>query len=170
MSFFTLAEDRYSVRKFSDKPIDQDTLEQILKAGRLAPTACNIQPQHILVIQSPDGMAKLKKCTPCDFGAPMALIVCYDKSESWKRPHDGKDHGDIDASIVCAHMMFAAQELGLGGTWVCFFDPAAVVREFNLPKNIVPSSMFPLGYAAADAEPAPGHLQRKPLDETVQYI
>jgi nitroreductase len=170
MSFFTLAENRYSLRKFSDKPVDSETLEQILNAGRLAPTACNIQPQHILVIQSPEAIAKLKKCTPCDFGAPMALIICYDKSTSWKRPHDGKDHGDIDASIVCAHMVFEAQELGLGCTWVCFFDPAAVVREFDLPENIIPSSILPMGYAAVDAEPAPVHFQRKPIEETVRYL
>lgn len=170
MSFYELAEKRYSVRKFSDKPVEKEKMDMILQAGRIAPTAKNFQPQQIFVVQSKDGMEKLNRCTPCIYGAPAALLICYDKDKSWKRPHDKKDHGDIDASIVCAHMMFEAHELGLGTTWVCHYDPAAVVREFSLPENIVPSSILPLGYPAADAEPAPFHGDRKPLDETVKYI
>ena len=161
MAFLDLARDRYSVRKFSDKPVERDVLALILQAGRLAPTACNNQPQSILVLESAEALDKLKKCTPCHFGAPAALIICYDKNVSWKRPFDGKEHGDIDASIVCAHMMLAAAELGLGTTWVCHYDPDAVIREFAIPENLVPSSILPLGYPAADAKPAHLHSEEK---------
>ncbi len=67
-------------------------------------------------------------------------------------------------------MMFEAAELGLGTTWVCYFDPEAIVREFSLPENIVPSSLLPLGYAAGNAAPAPLHTQRKPVGDTVSII
>lgn len=170
MTFLELAQKRYSVRKFSNKPVEREKLDKILEAGRVAPTACNNQPQSILVLQSAQALEKLKKCTPCHFDAPTALIVCYDNTTSWKRHFDKKDHGDIDASIVCAHMMFEAVEMGLGATWVCHFDPQAVIREFSLPENIVPSSILPLGYAAEDAEPAPLHAQRKSLGETVTVL
>ena len=100
----------------------------------------------------------------------MAILICYDKNTSWKRSYDKKDHGDIDASIVCASMMFEAAELGLGTSWVCNFDPEAVKREFSLPGNIVPSSILPLGYPADDAKPAPLHEQRKPISDTVTVL
>ncbi len=170
MEFLKLAEKRYSVRKFSDKTIEKEKMELILNAGRVAPTAKNFQPQQIFVIQSADSLEKLNRCSRCIYGAPTALLICYDKNTSWKRPFDNKDHGDIDASIVCSHMMLQAEELGLGTVWVCYFDPEAVIKEFNLPENLVPSSILPIGYPADDAEPAPFHAQRKPLTETVDYI
>ena len=170
MSFLDLATNRYSVRKFKDVPVEKEKMEKILEAGRIAPTACNNQPQSVLVLQSPEALEKLKKCTPCHFNAPLAIIICYDKNTSWKRPYDQKDHGDIDASIVCASMMFEATELGLGTTWVCYFDPEAVITEFSLPENTVPSSILPIGYAADNAVPAPLHSQRKPLGDTTKVI
>ena len=60
MSFIKLAEDRYSVRSFSSKPVEKEKLELILKAGQKAPTACNFQPQRILVIESSEAIEKLK--------------------------------------------------------------------------------------------------------------
>lgn len=170
MTFFELAANRYSVRQFSNAPVETEKLEKILEAGRLAPTACNNQPQSVFVLQSQEALDKLKKSTRCHFDAPMALLVCYDRDTSWKRSYDNKEHGDIDASIVCASMMFEAAELGLGTTWVCYFDPVAVIREFSLPENIIPSSILPLGYPADTAVPAPMHTQRKPAGETVRFI
>jgi nitroreductase len=170
MTFLELAEKRYSVRKFSDAPVEKEKLDMILQAGRLAPTAKNFQPQRILVVQSKEGLEKLSKSTPCIYGAPVALVICYDKGKSWVRPQDKKDHGDIDASSVCAHMMLEAAELGLGTTWVCWYDPAVVIREFDLPESLVPSSILPIGYPAADAAPAPPHFIRQPISETVKYV
>ena len=76
MDFLQLAtEERYSVRQFSDKPVEQEKLDLILEAGRIAPTACNYQPQRILVIREPEGLDKLKQCTSCHFDAPLALLI-----------------------------------------------------------------------------------------------
>lgn len=169
MSFIKLAEERYSVRSFSDKPVEKEKLELILKAGQLAPTACNLQPQRILVIESPEALEKLKKCTPCHYNAPIVLLVCYDRAQSWKRTYDSEDSGAVDASIVATQMMLEAAELGLGTTWVGFFDPALVRSEFSLPDNIIPVAIFPLGYPSDNGKPAELHYQRKPLEETVKY-
>lgn len=169
MVFSQLAANRYSVRQFSTKPVEKEKLEHILNVGRLAPTACNNQPQRILVIESKEALEKLQKCTPCAFQAPLALLVCYDSNVSWKRGCDGKEFGDIDASIVGAHLMMEAAELGLGTTWVGYFDPGAVRREFCLPEHIVPVALFPLGYPAENSAPGPRHAERKPLGDFVVY-
>jgi nitroreductase len=170
MKFINLAEDRYSLRKFNDKSVEKEKLDLVLKAGQLAPTAGNLQPQRILVIESSEAMGKLKKCTPCHFNAPMVLLVCYDNAISAKRSYDDYDTGDADASIVATHMMLQIAELGLGSTWVAHFDPAAVRKEFSLPERFVPVALLPLGYPAEDAAPnAQMHHSRKPIEETVFY-
>lgn len=169
MNFIKLAEDRYSLRKFSDKPIEKEKLNLILRAGQLAPTACNYQPQRILVIESGKALEKLKKCTPYHFNAQMVLLICYDNVISWKRKFDGKDSGDVDASIVSTHMMLQAADLGLGTTWVGHFDPALMIKEFALPDNIVPVVLLPIGYPAKDASQNPLHSERKSIEDTVFY-
>jgi nitroreductase len=170
MEFINLAEGRYSLRKFSEKPVEKEKLDLVLKAGRLAPTACNNQPQRILVIENEEALAKFKRCTPCHFNAPMALLVCYDNTVSWKRNFDGKDSGDNDVGIVATHLMLQAAELGLGTTWVGNFDPANIEKEFSLPANIVPVALIPLGYPAEDATPNERlHYHRKRVEETVFY-
>ena len=141
MDFIKLAKERYSVRKFAAKKVEEEKVAQILEAGRCAPTAVNYQPQRILVIESGDSLAKLRECTPYHFNAPLALLVCYDRTASWKRSYDGCDMGVVDASIVAAQMMLEAASLGLGTTWVGHFDPAAVRTAFELPEYIEPVAL-----------------------------
>ena len=164
-----LLHDRYSVRKFTEEAVSDEVLNKILEAGRIAPTACNNQPHKILVIRTEEGMEKLKKCTSCTFGAKAALLVCYDKDLCWYRKYDGKSSGDIDASIVTTHLMLEAASLGVGTTWVMWFDPKAMRREFNIPENFEPTALLPLGYPAEDCVPAPLHTQFRPVEETVIY-
>jgi len=169
MEYSSLIKERYSVRKFSVKPVEQSKVTAILEAARAAPTACNKQPQRILVLQDAESMEKLKTCTPCTFDAPMALAVCCNMDEAWVRSFDNYNGGVIDASIVGTHIMLAAHNLGLGSTWVGYFDPAVLRKSFNLPTNIEPVALFPIGYPAPDAKPAHLHAQRRPLEETVVY-
>ena len=170
MEFTELIKARYSVRKLQSKAVEADKLEAILEAARVAPTACNNQPQKLLVVQSAEAMAKLAKCTPFTFNAPLAIIVCVDMTECWERPFDGNKSGEVDAAIVGTHIVLKVAELGLGTTWVGYFDPAKVKAQFALPDTLVPVAVFPIGYPASDAAPAAFHTQRKPLEETVQYL
>ena len=110
MEFLELAQKRYSVRSFSQRPVEQEKLEKVLEAGRLAPTATNAQPQRILVLQGQEEMNRRGQCTKFTFGAPMALVVCADKEAAWVRGCDGKNHAEIDACIVATHMMLEAAE------------------------------------------------------------
>ena len=170
MDFQTLAQERYSVRQFSDRRVEKDVLEKILHAGHVAPTACNKQPQRIYVLQRPEAVEKMRKCTVCHFDAPMGLLICYDKTISWKRSYDGQDSGWVDASIVATHMMLAAHELGVGTTWVMYFSPESAIAEFHLPENIVPVALLPMGYPAPDAQPSAMHAQFRPEKDIVTVL
>ncbi|MCD7947086.1 MAG: nitroreductase family protein [Oscillospiraceae bacterium] len=169
MEFEAMAQARYSVRKFSDQPVEQEKIDRLLAVCRTAPTAKNNQPQRILVIRSPEAVEKLKACTPCHFYAPLAFLVCYDAAQVWERPYDGYKSGEVDAAIVGTHLMLAAEALGLGTTWVMHYDPAAIRAQYSLPEHIMPVGLFPMGYPAADAKPGPMHPERKPLTQTVCY-
>ena len=168
-TFLELAADRCSVRKFKDVPVEKEKLDKILQAGRIAPTACNYQPQRVLVINTPEGLEKLKKCTSCHFNAPLALLTFVNTDECWQRQYDGQTSEFVDGSIVTTHMMLEAAELGIGSCWVMWFDPEAVRREFNVPEDLVPVSLLPMGYPADGYQPSPKHSQIRPAEETVIY-
>ncbi|HBN82123.1 MAG TPA: nitroreductase [Ruminococcaceae bacterium] len=169
MEFTEVLKSRYSVRKFSDRKIEKEKLDKILEAGRTAPTAVDYQPQRILVLDSEENLTKLKDCTPYHFNAPLALLVCYDNTASWKRPFDGKDMGEVDASVVATHMMLEVTDLGLGSTWVGHFDAEKAKKLYQLPENIIPVMLLPIGYPREDARPSVLHLKRLDLDKTVFY-
>ena len=169
MEYSQLIKDRYSVRKLGSQSVEEDKVKAILEAARVSPTAVNKQPQRLLVLRSPESMAKLKECTPYSFGAPMAIAVCCNWDEAWVRPYDNYNSGVIDAAVVGTHIMLAVHDLGLGSTWVGHFDPVLFREKFNLPENIEPVVVFPIGYPAPEAKPAHLHAKRRPLEETVVY-
>ena len=168
--FLKLAGERYSVRSFTGEAVPEETVRKILEAGRLAPTACNRQPQRILAVRSPEGLAHLRKCTECHFNAPLALIVCYDTNECWKRSYDGHFSGEADACIVATHMMLEAASLGVGSTWVMYFIPEAVKTEFELPGELEPAAILVMGFPAPGCVPSAMHGSRKPAEETVRFV
>jgi nitroreductase len=169
MSFLELAKKRYSARDYNTKAVEPEKIKEILEAGRVAPTACNNQPQKIIVVQTPEGMAKIAKGYK-DFHAPAALIVCADHRDTWHRSYDGKDSADIDASIVTTHMILCAADLGLDSVWICAFKPAVIREEFHIPENVEPINILLLGYAKCEPKSPERHdTLRKPLDETVVY-
>ncbi|MDD4097632.1 MAG: nitroreductase family protein, partial [Lentisphaeria bacterium] len=141
-----------------------------LQAGRLAPTACNKQPQRIFVLQSESARAAVRRSTECHFSAPVVLMICCDVAHSWQSPFTGRTSGEVDAAIVTTHMMLAAADLGLGTTWVGYFRPEPLVEFCRLPDGIVPVALLPIGYPAEEATPGPMHDCREPLNATVKYV
>ncbi len=170
MDFNDVINKRYSVRKFDTRKVEKEKIDAILNAARIAPTAKNNQPQRVYVLESDDAVEKLKKCTACHYDAPMAFLICYDKTFGWVRPADGKDCGQVDAAIVTTYMMLEATAQGLGTVWVGLFDPKTVSDVLNLPENIVPVAFLPTGYAASDSVPSERHEARKQLAETVVVL
>ena len=112
MSVTDLMANRYSERRFSPAPVEDEKLQAILAAGALAPTAENKQPQRILVVRGDEALAKMDKCTRCRFGAPVVLVLAYDMTVAARHP-DVTDFGTVDIAIVGDHMSLAAEELGV---------------------------------------------------------
>ena len=170
MEFAEGVKNRYSCKKYDEKQISAEQLDAVLQAGRLAPTAKNLQGQRIYVVQSAEGLAKIDELTPCRYGAPTVLVVAFDKNSVFVYPGEEANSGVEDASIVATHMMLAATNKGVDSCWLNFFDPAAVAKAFDLPENEQVLMLLDLGFAAEGFAPLPNHTSRKPLEETVKYL
>ena len=169
MDFLELAKQRCTTRGFTEKTIGKSHLDRILSAGRVAPSACNMQPQRIIVVRQPDNILKVQKAYQT-FGSQCVLIVCQDKRNALIRPFDGKCSGDLDIGIVCDHMMLAARELNIGSVMVGLFDPEIIRKEFNIPEYIEPTALLLLGYPDKEFLSADRHTrERKPLTDIVMY-
>lgn len=164
MSFLDLANKRFSVRAYDSKPVSEQDLEQVLEAGRLAPSAANRQPVHFIVLRGEEQRRALGVAYPRDWfwKTPVLLVVCVDTARGWSRT-DGKNYADVDGAIAMDHMTLCAADLGLGTCWIGAFDPVKVRRILNLPEGIEPLAMTPLGYPTE----AVRAKSRKALDEIV---
>lgn len=169
MEFINIAKQRSSVRDYTEKKVETEKLEKILEAAHVAPTAANLQPVHLIAVQSEEGLAKIGKAANI-YGAPLAIIVCADHNKAWVRPFDNKQTGDIDASILTDHMMLQATELGLGSVWVCYFKPDVLSKEFNLPANLEPVNILVIGYSNVEnADTNRFDSNRIPMNQLVSY-
>lgn len=170
MEFKAVVKNRYSCKKYSDRQVPEEKLLAILEAGRLAPTAKNLQEQRIYVLQSAEALAMVDKVTPCRYGAPTVLAVAYDKNNVFTYPGGKVNSGAEDATIVATHMILAAANEGVDSCWLNFLDPEKTTAELGLPENEEVVMLMDLGFAAEGAGPLPNHGNRKPLSETVIYM
>lgn len=167
--FYALSEDRFSCRAFKPDAVEPSLLLSVLDAARLAPSACNRQPWMFAVADTEE----LRQAVAASYhrewfaSAPVYIVACGLHSEAWHRQADGKDHTDVDVAIAVEHLCLAAASLGLGTCWVCNFDTAAVARAFNMPDDVEPIALIPLGYPADGIAPAP--KKRKNLTEIVRW-
>lgn len=141
-----------------------------MEAGRVAPTAKNLQEQHIYVVQSENGLAAIDKVTPCRYGAPVVLVVAYNKNNVFTYPGEKRDSGIEDASIVATHMLLAAYNEGVDSCWINFFNPDELAQALNLPEDEEVLMLLDLGIAAEGTEALSNHNSRKALTETVTYM
>ena len=165
MEFNTVLQRRYSCRAFSPTPVEQEKVDRILEAGRIAPTAVNKQPVHLWAISDPDTLEAVKGVTRSNYGAPLILVVGCRPADAWVRRYDGKNGAEVDASIVATYLMLAAENEGLATLWVGSFDPAQL-------RGILPGSegyelvaMINAGYPAPESQPSPMHGARKAMDD-----
>ena len=166
MEFEKVIKERFSTRKFSDKKVEKEKLAKILEAARLAPTAKNLQAFKIYVVESREGIEKIDKATRCRYNAPTVLVICGDKNSY---SHGNHSYVDIDTSIVTTHLMLAATNEGIDNIWIGLFEPDIIKEEFNLPDNLIPVNLLPIGYKTDDFKPSPMHTTRKNLEELVEY-
>lgn len=169
MEFKDVVKERYSCKKYDSRQISDVQLAAILEAGRLAPTAKNLQEQRIYVLQSPEALAIVDELTPCRYGAPTVIAVAFDTDNVFTYPGGKRDSGIEDAAIVATHMMLAAKDAGVESCWLNLFDPDIAKEKLGLPDNQEVLMLLDLGFPAEGAGPLPNHANRKPLDETVEY-
>ena len=193
MDFMDISKMRITVRQFDPRPVEQEKIEKILEAGRWSPTAVNYQPQRILVLNTPDKLAKVREfCSfgydkkysdlakECDdsangknnyyYGAPLVLYVCYDKTVCWQHPQNGELSGPTDAAIVATHMMLEAASIGLGTVWISYFDKDKARQLLEVPEQYEPLCMLYIGYPAEDFTPNPVMTgKRYPIEHTCFY-
>jgi nitroreductase len=167
MEFSQLITQRYSVRAYHPTPVEEEKLQQVLEAARLAPTAANRQPFQIIVTHVAGKEEGLRKVYHREWftQAPLVLCVCGVHRQGWVRSYDSLNATLIDTAIVMTHILLAAANLGLGTCWVGAFNPAAAREFFKLPEEIEPVALTPLGYPADTLRPK----ERKPLTELVRY-
>ena len=161
---------RYSCKKFAARQVEEEKLSAILEAGRLAPTAKNLQEQRVYVIRSAEILKKIDGVTPCRYGAPTVLVVAFDKNSVFTYPGGKRDSGVEDATIAATQMILAAADEGVDSCWVNYFDPDQLARALQLPENEEVLMVMDLGYAAEGAGPLSNHFSRKALTETVRYL
>lgn len=169
MDFIQLAKNRYSCRKYKQLPVEDEKLNRVLEAGRIAPSAVNYQPWFFVVVRG-ENLGNVRSCYHRDWfrSAPLCIVLCSDHSTSWKRG-DGKDHADIDIAIAADHITLAAASLGLATCWVCNFDREKLAETLNLPEHVEPAVILPLGYPEDTADTERHSVKRKPLKDIVVY-
>jgi nitroreductase len=170
MEFKEVIQTRYSCRKYADRQVEPEKLTPILNAGRLAPTAKNLQEQHIYVLQSAEALEKIDEVTPCRYGAPTVLIVAFDSQNVFTYPGGKRDSGVEDAAIVATHLILAAADEGIASCWINYFDPEKMAEILGLPENEEVLMMLDLGYSAEGFGATLGNKPRKPLEETVTFM
>lgn len=170
MNFTDLTRKRYSVRKFKTEPVSAEQIEEILEVAGNAPTACNKQPQRIIVVTSEKAREKIMRSTECHFNAPTFFVVCYDRTESWHRAFDRQDYGMVDCAIVMTQMMLKIEEMGLGSCFVAWFDPETLKKELQLAPEIIPVGILPCGVPAEDSAPLPMHSDKKPISDIASLM
>lgn len=166
MDFSELITKRYSVRAYKPDPVEEDKLNQILAAARLAPTAANHQPFRLIVTKTKGREQELRRIYGADWfaDAPIVICVCAVRSEGWTR-RDGRCYVDVDAAIVMDHITLQAADLGLGTCWIGAFDAEAAREVLQLPEGWDPVLFTPLGYPADE----PREKRRRQIEELVVW-
>jgi nitroreductase len=177
MDFLDLVQRRRSFRKYSDRPIPREDILKCLEAARLAPSACNSQPWHFIVIDEPQlrkraakrifsGVYAMNKFAE---EAPVLIAVVTEKSKllaSFGGQVRDTSYCLIDIGIACEHLILQARELGIGSCWIGWFDEKALKEELKIAKHKKIDIVISLGYDAEEKIPS---KNRKSLSEISSF-
>lgn len=166
MEFNDLIYQRYSVREYKDDLIEEDKVQSILAAARIAPTAANRQPFRLILIHTSGKEEALREIYNREWfvNAPIVICACSLPEQGWARA-DGKSYIDVDIAIVMDHLSLAAADLGLGTCWVASFNVNSARNFLNIPDEAEPVVFMSLGYPADVRE----EKERKDLNELISY-
>lgn len=170
MDIFQVFRDRRSIRKYRDTPVEQEKIEQVLDAARLAPSWKNLQCWRFLVLTDADRRARVLEAFPDDnpgtkaiAGAPVVIVACGNPAES--DVENGIPYFAVDVAIAFEHICLAAHALGLGTCWMGWYDEDRLKRALGIPDEIRIVGITPLGHPDQEPKPRP----RKQLSEIACY-
>jgi len=155
MKFSDVIQKRYSVRNYKLKPVEDEKLQQVLEAARLAPTGANRQNFQLVVVHTKGREGEMTRIYGRDWFAQVPVVICACAAPDYK----------LNVGIVMDHLILAATDLGLGTCWIGAFDRDAARDVLGLPGDVDPIIMATLGYPADK----PGAKKRKELSELVRY-
>lgn len=164
MELINTIQERYSLRRFADKAIEEEKLKTILDAGRLAPTARNQQRNKTIVVRDPALKAKMvDACCGQKFvgNAAAILVVCADEDRDMTC---GRSARTVDCCIALSFMILQAAEFGIQGCWLGAFETDKVKALLGIPEEFIVTAVFPMGYAEQDDGV---RREKKPLEEFV---
>ncbi len=167
MEFEKVIKERKATRLFSSKKLEKEKLEKILEAGRIAPTAKNIQPFKIIVVESEEGLKIIDKASPCRYKSKTVLMILGDKEKAFS--NNGENTCEMDACIVATHMMLEATNLGVNNIWIKYYNEQILMDEFQIDNKYKVVCLLPLGYKSKLCPPSPFHRIRKKLKDLVEY-
>jgi nitroreductase len=168
MEVFEAVQKRRSVRAYQPTPVPKEKLLRVLEAGRLAPSASNIQPWHFIVVTDAEKREKLARARFAKFlrEAPVVIVGCGEQKASPK-------WFMVDVAIAMQNMVLTATSEGLGTCWVGSFDENQVCELLKIPENYRVVALLALGYPR-DKFDFTGKLlhlvrRRKPLERIVSF-
>ena len=165
-----LAQSRFSVRTFDQRPVEQEKIDALLKVVQMAPTAENKQPQKVYIIRGEENRKKLKTATKYAFNAPMYFLICCDKNKVWKHKTEDYYSTEIDGTISATHVILEAHDLGLGSVVVRSFETEKIKEAFGIPENMIPVALLPIGYPKEGTKPSKLHFKKNDIKEFAEYL
>lgn len=165
MNVMEAIQTRRSVRKYTDRPVEKETLDQILEAARLSPSATNGQNWRFIAVTDQAVLQKLYAASfeqPFVAEAPCAIVACATANRVMAC---GQPTATVDVSIAMSYMILAAHELGLGTCWLGRFQADLVREAIGAPEDVTVVALTPLGYPGEETMARP----RKAFDEVVGY-
>jgi len=167
MDVFEAIRTRRSIRRYQERPVEEEKLSRVLEAARLSPSATNSQPWKFIVVTDPKVKESLRAAYNRDWfiSAPVIIVGCALPDKAWVR-WDGEEYWKVDVAIAMQSLVLAAWEQRLGTCWIGAFREEEVKKALGIPEDVRVVAMTPLGYPAEEKGPV---TDRKPLKEIVSY-
>jgi nitroreductase len=167
---------RQSDRKYSNKPVENEKLQRIIEAGRMAPSACNAQPWKFIIVTEPKLIGKIAEAASARLidmnrfvaQAPLLLVMVREKPNMSSKVGGtikNKDYSLIDIGIASENMCLQAKAEGLGSCMIGWFDERMLRKILSIPKSKRVELIITLGYSLSEQR----EKRRKPADVTVSY-
>lgn len=166
MDFFEVIKNRRSIRKYQDKNVENEKLQNILEAARIAPSAMNRQPYQLYVVSNKEILARINSVCNQDWKAPIMIAMISAPNEAWVRD-DGEEFWKADAAVAMNQVSLAAFAEGLGTCWIAAFKENEVKEILAVDSASRIPFLSPLGYPAENKGPI---TNRKTKDALVRYV